>query len=193
MRLKLLVLIICCITFTKGIAQTANEQRWFLQSQFSYIKVTQVWHNEKVSGQWVSTYPDPSNSFALSLNVIGGYFLIKNRLSLGMGFGIDGYYNPNISTAPLYGDLRFYLTKKENKPYIHLSLGGNLKIGPGFYRGGYLQLGIGYKLKLNEKISSYLEAGLIRSGVSLTGEKWVESDSTSAFRGIAFTFGIIIF
>jgi hypothetical protein len=193
MSIKLLVLIIFCITFTKAIAQTDNEQRWLLQSQFSFIKVTEVWHSEKVSGQWVNTYPDPSNSYALSLNVIGGYFLIKNRLSLGMGFGIDGYYNPYISTAPLYGDLRFYLTKKENKPYIHLSLGGNLKIGPRFYRGGYLQLGFGYKLKLNGNLSSYLEVALTRSGVSLTGEKWVESDNTYAFRGIAFTFGVFIF
>ncbi len=173
--------------------EDSKHKKWFVQSQVSYIKVTELWHSEKVSGQWVNTYPDPSKSYALSLNVLGGYYLVKKRLSLGMGLGYDGYYKPNFSTAPLYGDLRFYFTNEDNIPYIHLALGGNLNLGPGFYRGGYLQLGAGYKIRISDNLLSYIEIAVTRSGISLTGDSWANSDNTYAFQGIGFTFGVFLF
>lgn len=64
-----------------------------------------------------------SKSFAKSLNVVLGYFVIPQRLMLGVGFGLDRYENPGFNSVPLYGDVRFYWTDERNVPYLNVSLG----------------------------------------------------------------------
>lgn len=180
------------------VSQTVFGQKeklsgWFVQGQFSYIKLTEIKHSTKSGVNWDHTYLDHSKSFAISINAISGYFLIKRRLSLGVGIGYDGYVNPAFNTLPLYGDLRFYFTDELNIPFVHLSLGGLLDVGTGFHRGGYFELGAGYKFTIGDTFESYVGLALTRGGVSMTSEPLTTSADQFVYRGLAFTYGVYLY
>ncbi len=184
----------CFLACQTNAQERTKDEKWFIQTQFTYVKITKVVRDTFSPGTGVRIRElDASKSFLLSLHAIGGYFVIPRRLSLGIGFGWDGYYNPNLTTAPLYGDLRFYFTNEESIPYIFLNYGGYLKLGNSFSRGGAFRLGAGYKISLPGQVLMYIEAAITRAGISLTDEPYITADDTYRFEGIAFTFGFYLY
>jgi len=173
--------------------ERSKDEKWFVQAQFTYNKTSKLVNDTYSQGVSRVTRLDPNQSFALSLNTIGGYFVIPKRLSLGIGLGWEGYFNPHLTTTPLYGDLRFYLTDEESIPFIFLSYGGYLKLGNAFYRGAMLRLGAGYKISLPGNTLIYIAAAITRAGISLTSESYIYSDNSYRYEGVAFTVGFYLY
>ncbi|MGC6524948.1 MAG: hypothetical protein ACON30_01560 [Flavobacteriaceae bacterium] len=134
-----------------------------------------------------------SKSFAKSLNVVLGYFVIPHRLMLGVGFGLDRYENPGFNTAPLYGDVRFYWTDERNVPYLNVSLGGLLKLSSDFKPGATARLSLGYKFFISEKLAFHTDFGYFVKGVYLDGKSRKESNNDLSIRGVALTIGVNLF
>jgi hypothetical protein len=159
--------------------------------QGSYIKNYSVIRS--ISGQYSSdTELDASQSKALSLNVLMGYYVIPKRLSLGLGFGLDGYSNPGMNTAPLYGDLRFYMTSERNIPFVYLDYGGLVKFGETFHKGQLLKLGTGYKFFVSNKLCMTADIGFAFKSVSYTDQAISPKDAVFV-KGVAFTVGFFLF
>ncbi len=131
---------------------------------------------------------DIDDSHVRSINVLGGYYVIPKRLALGFGVGIDGFQNPYISTFPLYGDLRYFLSKKRNAPYLQLDYGGFLRLGSTFYNTGrYFKAGIGYKRFVSQKLCMTFAISYAPSKINENSQNYY------LFKGIAFSIGFVLF
>lgn len=132
-------------------------------------------------------------SYAKSLNVVLGYFVIPHRLMVGLGFGLDRYEDPGFNTAPLYGDIRYYWTDERNVPYIYASLGGLLKLSIDFKPGATGRLGIGYKFFASKKLALHADLGYMAKGVNLDGKPIRNSNNNLNIKGVALTLGVSLF
>ena len=130
-----------------------------------------------------------------SLNVIFGYYVISKRLSVGAGFGLDGYHNPDINTAPLYGDVRFYFTSERNVPYIYIDYGGLVQLGQelDFHKGQVARIGLGYKFFVSRKLCMMADVSFAPKSISFTNEPVSRSDDTFYVKGVGFTLGFLLF
>ncbi|NJN28785.1 MAG: hypothetical protein HC819_23805 [Cyclobacteriaceae bacterium] len=135
-----------------------------------------------------STTYDAEDAHVRSINVLMGYYIMPKKLSLGAGFGIDGFRRPDFGTLPLYLDLRYYFTEKRNTFYARTNYGGYISTGPPFTtKGRYFRLGGGYKAFLTRKLClnfdiSYAPARLTEPN----NEYW-------NINGVAFSLGFVLF
>ena len=132
-------------------------------------------------------------SYAKSLNVVLGYFVIPRRLMVGLGFGLDRYEDPGFNTAPLYGDIRYYWTDERNIPYFYASLGGLLKLSVDFKPGATGRIGIGYKFFASKKLALHADLGYMAKGVNLDGKPVRNSNNNLNIKGVALTLGVSLF
>jgi len=197
-NILLLLLIIASLTLK---AQESNKYRdldrneKFLSIiQLSYIKNYEARNRISLQGQGTRDIDlNTDNAHAYSLNFIFGYFVIPKRLSIGIGFGLDGYHEPGFNSAPLYGDFRFFLTNERNVPYIYTNLGGLLKLGSTFRRGQNARLGFGYKFFISQKLCLNTDISYVAKGDSLTNESVVTSDDAIYIKGVALSIGFTLF
>lgn len=152
--------------------------------QLGYVKNSTLnYHYQSQS----TIYP-AEDSHVRSINVLMGYYIMPKKLSLGAGFGIDGFIRPSFGTLPLYMDLRYYFTKKRNTFYARTNYGGYISTMPPFStKGRYFRLGGGYKAFLTQKLCvnfdiSYAPAKLTESSI----EYW-------NINGVAFSLGFVLF
>jgi hypothetical protein len=156
---------------------------------FGIIQLSYVPNHEYIQYWWNQAYIyDDLGSHVRSLNFIMGYYILPSRLSLGAGFGLDGYFNPQHNTAPLYGDLRYYFPKKRNAFYGRLGYGGYLPLGgPITTTGSYFRVGAGYKVFVSKKLCMNFD-------VSYAPAKIVNDENDySKVKGIAFSVGFFLF
>lgn len=113
-------------------------------------------------------------SYGFGINTAFGYFLIPDKLSFAIGVGMDFYDNPSFKSIPLFMDLRWFLKKTNNNPYINFSYGKFLPIDKEFLSGWQLKLSIGLEKEIdkltlfgdigyNAKIAIYPEPHLVNS------------------------------
>ena len=78
---------------------------------------------------------------------IGGYF-VNPRLSVGVGFGIEGMYGiptpENTLTVPVLADVKGYLYKKPRTPFAFVTVGIPLHFAGSFQ----IEPGVGYETPL---------------------------------------------
>jgi len=133
-----------------------------------------------------------NNAYAKSLNVILAYYVMPKRLSLGIGFGLDRYEEPGFNSAPLYGDIRFYLTNKRNVPYLYANLGTLAKLGPDFVKGRTGEIGVGYKFFVSKKLCLNAQLSYTAKEASFINE-FNTLKETVGIKGIALSIGFVLF
>lgn len=197
-NILLLLLIIASSTLK---AQDSNKYRdldkneKFLSIiQLSYIKNYEANNEITISGQGTRNIElNTDNAHAYSLNFIFGYFVIPKRLSIGIGFGLDGYHEPGFNSAPLYGDFRFYLTNERNVPYVYANLGTLTKLSSNFVRGYSGKIGFGYKFFISKKLCLNTDISYVAKGASLTRESYNSSNDVINIKGVALSIGFTLF
>jgi hypothetical protein len=118
--------------------------------------------------------------------------VILGRLSAGLGFGLDGYHNPDMNTAPLFGDVRFYFTSERSIPFVYVDYGGLVKLGEAFHKGQTARLGVGYKFFVTKKLCITADASVSSKYISFTNQA-VNSRNAMYVKSIAFTVGFFLF
>lgn len=162
--------------------------------QFSYMKNYKANNEITLSGQGKRNNKlNTDNAHAYSLQVVLGYFVVPKRLSIGMGFGLDGYHEPGFNSAPLYGDIRLYLTDERNAVYMYANLGTLTKLSSRFVRGYSGKIGCGYKFFVSQKLCLNADIGYAAKGASLTNESYTSSDNIINIKGVALSIGATLF
>jgi len=195
-------IVILSILFMGAVSQAQEQKNMIISNrntglfgilQASYIKNYNAYRI--ISGsdgvQKINLKTTGSNTY--SLNAIFGYFVIPKRLSIGVGFGLDGYHNPDINTAPLYGDIRFYFTSERNIPYIYVDYGGLIQLGQEFHKGQVGRIGIGYKFFVSKKLCLVADVSFAAKSISYSNDPVLKSDDAVFIKGIGFTLGFLLF
>lgn len=152
--------------------------------QLGYVKNHRLVYN--YSGQ--STTYATEGSHVRSINVLMGYYIMPKKLSVGAGFGIDGFHSPSYGTLPLYLDVRYYFSEKRNTFYARTDYGGYISTGPPFdQKGRYFRLGGGYKTFLTQKLCVNFDVSY--APAKLTGP----SGGYWNIGGVAFCLGFVLF
>lgn len=160
---------------------------FFNITRLSYIDVRNVVFDGFGTGE--SNLANESSK-AYSLQTINGYFLTPH-LSLGAGFGLDGYHDPTYNTMPLFIDIRGYFVNNKNSVFTFLDVGTLLKPGTSFRKGRMMEIGIGYKFFASSNIAMIGSINGSFKGLSLTEEPYISSNRTVALKGIGFSVGLI--
>ena len=110
------------------------------------FNITQIGYNAGVGqatyrSDVVLDYRGSVNRFRTTF----GYFL-NPAVSVGLGFGLDGYHEPSYNTAPLVADVRYYFQPTGNSLFVTGNVGYALKLGAGFERGVTTGLHVGYRV-----------------------------------------------
>lgn len=94
----------------------------------------------------------PQNNSVSFLQAILGYY-VSEKLSLGVGIGLNGYSNPGLNTIPLFLDLRFHPLQNK-KMILNGSVGYSLSTNEtNLGTGALASISIGYNLFKIKKIS----------------------------------------
>ncbi len=76
-----------------------------------------------------------------------GYY-DPNHFNIGIGFGLDGYHESTMNTAPLFASFRYYLSQSRNPFFVLTNIGYSIKLNETFERGGLGSLEFGKKITL---------------------------------------------
>ena len=170
-----------------------RNKGYFNITRFSYIN-TNVVERETFTPESGIVVTDLSaeNSRAFTLQTINGYF-ISPYFSLGVGFGLDGYHNPDINTMPLFLDVRAYLNNNYDSPFIALDLGTLVKIEPELRQGRTFQASAGYKLFIEreKRIALIADIGYTYKSISFDGNSIRNSEDFYQLNGLSLSLGII--
>jgi len=161
--------------------------------QGSYIKNFHAYEETNIKNVDVNTQLNTKQSNAYSLNFIVVYYVIPKRLTAGLGFGLDGYNNPNANTAPLYGDVRFYFTSERNIPFVYVEYGGMLQLGKEFHKGQVARIGAGYRFFATKKLRMTADISFVAKSLSYTNEPVLRSKDALFIKGVGFTLGFQLF
>lgn len=194
---RFLIAIVCFLSISvvvKAQYYTHFGRGFFGIGQAAIVKCYELEQTTYTASQgWDVTDLSSTSTFGFGANYTTGYFLVKNKLSFGAGLGIYSYHNPNFGYLPLYGDLRFYMTKEPDVPYLLLQVGGGLKAGKSFKNGNYFKFGIGFKGFVGDGLCIVGEASWQPFSVSNTGESVNVANDTYSFKAVSFTIGIMFF
>ncbi|MEM9680579.1 MAG: hypothetical protein AAF901_09670 [Bacteroidota bacterium] len=191
----LLILIVFSLNAQQEVIRENDRYRnrgYFNITQFGYIFVNEATLETFSPEDGVTLIELPSsNAGAFGLHTINGYFF-NPYLSIGLGLGIDGYTNPTYNTIPLYIDFRGYLTDGLGSPYAFVDYGTLIKIKNGPQNGNMFNVGIGYKVPLNQ--SRFIIVGDLSysyKAVSNDGEPIRTSESYVRLKGIMLSVGVM--
>lgn len=73
-------------------------------------------------------------------------YIFTDRLTGGIGFGLDGYHNFTANTAPFYFDIRYYLTSSAKPYFVFGNLGYTIQLANNFEKGYFLSTGAGKRI-----------------------------------------------
>lgn len=148
---------------------TKQEKGYFNITEFGYFIGN---NNVKYESQNGPTKLSNA-AHALSLRNINGLFL-TNKLSLGIGVGLDGYtFNNNHfayhNTFLVFADSRYYLKNSKSTFFGFLDIGSSIAIADNIDKGLMFNIGIGYKFCVFKKAA--LNASLGYNNQYLAGYK----------------------
>ena len=193
--LKIGVFLCCCLGFSQQETDriTSKTEGFFGviyvdYHDYLFVEEISTWGGVYRSVEW-----DSEKSVGMNINLMGGYFIIPNRLSLAAGIGLYRGYTPEILGFPLInGDLRFYFTEEKNTLFTFFNVGSTLKTD--FNNIGQLyRAGIGYKFYLTKKLLVSTDISFVIPTYSLTEKPYGISSNKLDIHGIGFSFGFYIF
>jgi len=191
----LLILFTICLFAQEDSQKDFDQYRnkgYFNITKLGYISVSNASIETFAIGEGVVLTELPSdNANAFSFHTINGYFF-NPYLSVGLGVGLDGYHNPNYNTLPIYLDVRGYLTDGLGSPYAYLNYGTLVKIKNGPKNGNMFNIGLGYKIPLNDnRFVIVSDVGYSYKAVSNDGKSINDSESYTMLKGMMLSLGVI--
>jgi hypothetical protein len=191
----LLIFFTICIIAQEDTELDIDQYRnkgYFNITKLGYINVSEASLETFAVGEGVVLTELPSdNANAFSFHTINGYFF-NPYLSAGIGVGLDGYNNPRYNTLPIYIDIRGYLTDGLGSPYVYLNYGTLIKIQNGPQNGNMFNIGLGYKVPLNEdRFIIVGDIGYSYKAVSNDGKSINDSESYTMLRGLVLSLGVM--
>jgi len=123
-----------------------KNKGYFNITKITYYKVNKASFSPPYGGKITDIRGSGAN--ANSLQTINGYF-ITPKFSTGIGIGLESFSSPNANTFPIFLDLRYYFDNNYSSLYIFGNIGGTVKLGDEFRKGGLLNGGVGYKFFVN--------------------------------------------
>lgn len=149
-----------------------------------YVNYTGV---ERLSGE--------QDSDATRFQMVNGYQFTP-RFSAGIGIAFVDYHDP-LNAIPIFGDLRFKLTKSNAAPFIFLKGGYNFSVVPDEefpiedHRGGLiLNTGVGIQFDVNDHVGWYFNAGYNIDKMEYEEEVWGNRNSTTSLTYKRVHFGL---
>lgn len=169
-----------------------RNKRYFNITKLGYISVSDASIETFAVGEGVVLSELPSdNASAFSFHTINGYFF-NPYLSVGIGIGLDGYRNPRYNTLPIYLDVRGYLTDGLGSPYVYLNYGTLIKIENGPQNGNMFNIGLGYKVPLNDnRFVIVADIGYSYKAISNDGRSIRDSESYTMLKGMVLSLGVM--
>ena len=149
LRLLAILCIIACF------AQAEAQRRWHFDLDYRRL----VGLSERVNGRsfgWNSLDDFEGNSLRFAVR-----YDISQRVSAGVGVGVDWYRNAVYGAAPFYATCRYKLIR-DKRLYAFANLGyspGDDEDGDPFSRGVLFDLGIGYPLMLSKTFGFNFQFG----------------------------------
>ena len=197
MRKRFLIPIILLITINsfsqkKKEVDEHRNKGYFNITRFSYINVNDAKLEtfSPINGVVVTELP-VNKATAYSLQTINGYFF-SPYFSAGIGFGLDGYSNPNYNTLPVFLDLRAYFNDDQSSPYLFTDIGTLAKIENGTNNGTIFNIGVGYKYPLNmDRFIIVTDLSYCSKTISNDGLSIRKSESWTQIKGTMLSLGII--
>lgn len=124
------------------------------------FNITQIGYNQGIGNTRYRDNAEFRNrGYVNRLRTTFGYFVNPN-VSLGLGFGLDGYHSPGYNTAPLVADARYYWRPAGNSPFVALNAGYSLKLDYPFEEGMMGSANAGYRFIWGRRTHILLSAGL---------------------------------
>lgn len=140
------------------------------------------------------------NGVAASLQTVGGY-RFNEHLSVGGGAGLENF---EVGLAPIFGEGRFYLLKRNFSPFIALQGGYSVPINNyEDYNGNWVQKGgvmmnanLGVRNYLSNNVALVISAGFRHQQSSTTTTYWWFTEGDSAvtkhiYNRIVFRIGVM--
>jgi len=155
-------LLALCFLFTTYAQEEKQKDIYKNKGYFNITKITYYKVNKaslELPNNFVGQDVKGSSANGKSLQTINGYF-ITPKLSAGIGIGLESFENPRENTFPVFLDLRYYFDNNYSSLYIFGNIGGTLKLGDDFRKGGLLNGGIGYKFFVNSNKTTAFVADL---------------------------------
>ena len=107
-----------------------------------------------------------SNSFFHEIQTEFGGYIIKKHLTWGAGIGFARYFNPDITTMPVFTTMRLFVNKVDNSPYFMVRANGSILVRNRFKIQTGIKTGVGYKLFIDKKCYT-VEMNYQRHGISM--------------------------
>ena len=193
--LSMLAIFLCSSNVTSQEKKQVDENRnkgYFNITKFGYKFVSRASLETFNPILGNSKFDLPTNEASVfSLQTINGYF-INSYVSLGVGFGLDGYHNPNANTIPLFADIRLYAKDSKKSGYLFANAGTLVQIENGRRRGGMINIGLGYKYPINNKRFILItDLGFSYKNISLDDQPFRDSNDQLRIYGMMLSIGVL--
>lgn len=138
---KLLILISIVFLFFSHFSNAQSKKNYFKVEGGYLSGIGNIHYDDRV------TFVNESEAFRLRVSY--GHFLTP-KTSAGLGFGLDGYHNPNHNTLPVFFELRRFLQAEGNSLFVNLNLGAAIELSQEFEKGLHLSTGLGYLIVMRK-------------------------------------------
>lgn len=141
----IIIYIFICSTSIYGQAVKQKESKFYNITEIGYGlgigKISLKYTNQQID----------NDGYYVRLRTQFGYFLSK-QLSMGLGFGLDGYHEITANTAPLFLDARYYFTHQPQSFFVFLNLGYAIPLSNNFETGYMGAIVLGKKISTRKLI-----------------------------------------
>lgn len=128
------------------------------------------------------------NGSGTEISTVNGLYL-NEAVSIGLGFGISTYVNPTITSIPVYADFQYFLSKNAKTPFLFADWGYSLFTKKNLKGGMIFNSGLGYNLKLVNKLRISPELGYRIQKYSIhSGDIKLDASISSLSAGVAVSF-----
>lgn len=147
MMLKILFIVIMLLS--TSLASTGQVKK----KSSRFYNTTEIGYGHGVGNIKLKTFnskiPYEGHFFRLRSQL--GYFLTE-QISMGVGFGLDGYHEFTANTAPVFIDARYFFSTDPQSFYAGLNIGKSLSISDNFESGKMYSILAGKKISTRKLI-----------------------------------------
>lgn len=147
MRCCCLISIIVIISFTIALGQRVKRK------ESKVFNITEIGYGHgfgKINFKDVNLKIQNESSY-FRLRTQFGYFF-SEKLSLGIGMGLDGYHDYTFNTAPLFVDARYYFSPQPQTFFVFTNLGYAIPLASNFEQGIMGGISFGRKISTRKLI-----------------------------------------